>query len=224
MKKNFIYLVSGKSLNGKDSLYLQCKEEVGWQQASFAKKLKEAVADLYNFSYEQMYGSLKDVEDTRYPNTFDKKEVVKYDSDSYGERLWTEHLVPNVDFKPFLTPRRVLQVFGQQQRSLFPDIWPSYVFSTTIPNLIKEGFNRVVITDVRFKNEIVVANNLKPENSQLVKIRVVRPGVFAKTGANDISEVDLDTYTDWDYVIQNDGTLEDLRLKGLKIIKEVEGI
>lgn len=222
MTTTYIYLASGKSMNGKDSLYLQCKEKVGWKQLAFATKLKEVVADLYNFSDEQMYGSLKDVEDKRYPNIYDPKEIIAYESDDYGEMFWTDHLVPNTIYKPYLTPRRILQIFGQQQRALFPDIWAAYVFNTTIKNYVKEGYNKFIVTDVRFKNEIVVANNLKPEGSILVRVRINRPGVVAKSNPNDISETDLDDYNNWDYTIDNTSTLEDLRIKGLNLVKEVE--
>lgn len=215
----YIYLLSGKSLNGKDTLYDSCKES-GWVRVSFADKLKATVADLYNFSHEQMHGSLKDVMDERYPNLYDAKELETFSEEDFWHECPIK--IPNTEYKPFLTPRRVLQVFGQQQRSLFPDIWASYIFTTEIPRLKKLGHNKFVITDTRFKNEIKVAEKFLEKDTVLIKVRIVRPNVFAKSGSNDISEIDLDDYKSWDYVITNDTSMDDLKLKGLNLIKEVE--
>lgn len=196
-----IYLISGKSLNGKDSLYEMCIDS-GWVRASFADVLKEVVSKLYNFTYEQMFGNLKDVMDERYINLVD---------DSISS-----------EYKPFLTPRRILQIFGQDQRKLFPDIWASYLFNIKIPELIASGASKIAITDVRFKNEIAVAEKLKPTNSRLIKVRIVRPGIVAKTNHLDISEIDLDDYSQWDFLIQNDGSLKDLQEKGYEMLSLVD--
>lgn len=229
MDKTFIYLVSGKSLNGKDTLYSLCREEVGWVRVAFADKLKEAVADLYGFSTEQMYGELKDVEDQRYPNSIDSAYILdpKEDVDwvnfalSKGATL-DSYMIKNPIYKPFLTPRRVLQVFGQDQRRLFPHVWVNYVFNKTIPQLVCEGFRKFIVTDVRFKNEIKIAYQAASETTVMTRVRITRPGVCAKTGASDPSEVDLDDYADWDYVLVNDGSPEELKRKGLEMVRDVE--
>lgn len=228
MNKVYIYLVSGKSLNGKDQLYKLLKDEVGLVQVAFADKLKETVMDLYGFSYEQMYGNLKDKEDKRYKNNIDPKKIIdlktwpdpNFAHDNGVE--FSKMEVKNPEYKKYFTPRRILQIFGQDQRAIFPDIWVSYVFNTTIPNLIKDGHTKFIITDVRFKNEIAVAEQLQPKNSKLVKIRINRPGFYAKSCPDDISEIDLDNYTNWDYIIENTGSLDELKSKGLDIIKQVE--
>lgn len=230
MDKIYIYLVSGKSLNGKDSLYQLVKDQVGWKRVAFADKLKNTVMDLYNFTYDQMYGDSKDIEDQRYPNTVDEKRILdetKWSEDEIDLALdngvkWKSMLVENPNYRPFFTPRRILQIFGQQQRLLFPDIWASYVFTTEIPNYIKEGYSKFIITDVRFKNELDVAQRLKPENCQLTKVRIIRPGIVANSGSNDVSEIDLDDYNQWDYVLCNNSTLDHLKEIGLDMISKVE--
>ena len=40
-------------------------------------------------------------------------------------------------------------------------------------------------------------------------------------GENDITETGLDNITNWDYVIQNDSSYEELKEKALKLIKEL---
>lgn len=205
-KPHKIYLLSGKSQNGKDTIYELFKDEVNWKKVAFANKLKSVVADLYNLSFEQVHGSERDIEDTRYPNLIDPKYINSNGTDG-------REVIPNPSYKKFLTPRRILQIFGQQQRSLFPEIWASYVFNVEIQNLLTQGYDKFVVTDVRFKNEILIAEDYvrKTPNVELIKVRINRPGVIAGSAADDISEIDLDDYSDWDIVINNSGSIEDLK-------------
>jgi len=59
-----------------------------------------------------------------------------------------------------------------------------------------------IITDVRFENEY---NSVKERGGLMIKVE--RPGIETQTHT---SETGLDHITDWDYVIQNDGTINDL--------------
>ena len=66
-----------------------------------------------------------------------------------------------------------------------------------------------VITDVRFKNE---ANAIKERNGFLIRVNG-DPLKIRENSTRDLnhqSEVDLDDYTEWDYVLENNGTLHDL--------------
>lgn len=214
-------MLGHKSLTGKDTFFNTAKD-FGFARAAFADKLKETVADLYNLTVEQIHGSEKDVMDMRYPNIYDAKEITVYEQDVYGDVPGTAHLVPNPEYKPYLTPRRILQVFGQQQRSLFPDIWAAYVFNTTIPNLIKQGHDKIVITDFRFKNEAKVARDSlhKNKNLWIKTIKIERPSVIAKTGASDISENDLNDFMEWDYKLLNSNSLEEYQGKVKEFLRD----
>jgi len=208
-----VFLISGKSESGKDTSYELCKNSVGWERVAFADKLKETVADLYNFSHEQMYGDLKNTPDPRYPNYIDPKYIKKYGI----------FKTKNPDYQPYLTPRRVLQLFGQQQRELNPNIWADYVFNVRIPELIAKGCRNFVVTDTRFPNEIAVGEAWASKadyttERNLVKLRIERPGVFAKSGKNDISETALDGYLNFDVIAINDGTLPQFKDKLVNIV------
>ena len=107
-----------------------------------------------------------------------------------------------------LTGRDILQKIGESfRKEISPDIWVNSLFSrydklnyrthsgdTIKPNLI--------ITDVRMPNE---AQAIKDRGGILIK-------VDRETGYKDnhISETALDNYNGWDYVIDNNGTLEEL--------------
>jgi hypothetical protein len=220
MTQRVIILMLGhRSLTGKDTSAEYLKR-FGWQRMAFADKLKSTVADLYNFTHDQMHGDLKDIEDSRYKNTLDEPYKFGYD-DTTGEVLtW----VPNDNYKPAFTPRRILQLFGQQQRLIYPDIWAQYIFNQIdIQRELSSNPSQIfkyVITDFRFKNEFEVAKRWaqtdvdNPEGHGKVQkcvipIKVDR-NVVAKSGSQDISEHDLDNFSDWCGLIDNNGTIDDL--------------
>ena len=195
-----IYAVSGKSRNGKDTLYLLGKDRFHWERVAFADCLKEKVSEIYGFSDEQMYGDLKDVPDKRYPNLIG--------TDMCGE---------------YLTPRFFLQKFGKDQRDLCPKVWCSYLFNNKINKLINNGCKRIVITDVRFPNEIEEGDSwCRSHGVTFVTVRVERPGIYAKTGRDDISETALDYYSDWNIKFINSSTIDRFKVGILKSITKYE--
>lgn len=103
------------------------------------------------------------------------------------------------DAKKINEVRRFLQELGVAVRRIDPDIWVRRVLGQ-LDDL------DYVITDVRFPNEFEA---LKGHGALLVE--VVRPGLPPLTGraARHASETALEGW-DWDRVIKNDGTLDDL--------------
>jgi hypothetical protein len=104
-----------------------------------------------------------------------------------------------------LSPRAVLQLVGTEcMRNTFgEDVWIKALQRSLFALPLSAN---VVITDVRFHNE---AEAIKRWGGQL--IRVDRPGFSASNGIDGhSSESELDGYVDWDAVITNDGTLDEL--------------
>lgn len=98
-----------------------------------------------------------------------------------------------------ITVRELLQKFGTAIRNeVSDDFW----VKACLNNLEKE--DDYLITDVRFKSEAKGIKDLEG-----IIVRVNREGAGA---GNHISEIDLDDYS-FDYVINNDGNMEDLLLK-----------
>ena len=98
-----------------------------------------------------------------------------------------------------MSVRELLQKFGTAIRNeVCDDFWVKACLKDF------EDDNNYLITDVRFKSE---AKGIKEKGG--IIIRVNRDGAGA---GNHISEVDLDDYS-FDYVINNDGDMEDLLLK-----------
>ena len=237
-----VIMVGHRSLAGKDTAAGFLKD-YGFTRKAFADKLKNSVADLYDFTTEQMYGEFKDVVDLRYPNTLDSKTMLDPAYDEWEMDIAQDNgvelesmFIPDPNYKPFLTPRRVLQKFGQDQRAIYPDIWAQCVFNDIdreVGAVVNSPTRDIkvksyVITDFRFKNESEVAyrwlnKELPRIRKRLFPIKIDRPGVFAKSGADDISEHDLDDFKGWHKVIMNDAGLPELQAK-IKQLVEVLGL
>jgi hypothetical protein len=96
------------------------------------------------------------------------------------------------------SPRELLQIVGTGLRKLINEnIWVDIAAQEALL------YDHVVFTDVRFPNEVEFIKRYG------VVIRIVRPGFM---GDAHESERALDNY-DFDKVISNDGTIEDLKLK-----------
>lgn len=213
--KVLVVLLSGKSQNGKDSLYIESGKDLDFYRVSFADKLKKSAMDIFRLTEDQVFGDLKDVEDKRYPNLVDEEYITKEYPPTSQTSASTVVRIENKDYKEYFTPRRILQLYGFKMRELYPTIWADYVFKSIIPNKISEGVTKFMITDVRFKNEIKAAESWskESENYNIVKIRINRDGFFSLSAPDDISEVDLDDYNDWDSIILNNKDLKSLGFK-----------
>jgi len=97
--------------------------------------------------------------------------------------------------------REFLQWVGTDWgRARDPDVW----VKATLRNVGRS--ESVFITDVRFPNE---AEGVREIDCILVRIdRPDRPDC-----RDHASETQMDSYTDWDYTIENDGTLEEFHAK-----------
>lgn len=218
--------ISGKAGSGKDLVYTIIKDlfpEMNWGRIQFADKLKDMVCLLLNCSR----AALEDRE-------FKEKEL--------GEEWWviklpSSEIIPYLgDYPSFykkydvikLTPRLLLQLLGTDcgRKIIHPDIWVNSTMAEYKPlmtghieliDFSKNTREKVskdypleypnwIITDVRFPNE---AKAVKDRGGILIRIN--RPG-FENTGDH-LSEIALDDYKNFDTIIINDGTIEDLSKK-----------
>lgn len=125
------------------------------------------------------------------------------DEQLYGDRkeapdaYWSD-----VFGRPF-TPREALQKLGTEGgRIVFGDrLWTAALRRRIL------DLPRVVVPDVRFRSEVEM---IRRWGGRMIK--VVRPGAVATGGVDGhASEHDLDECREWDVVIENLGTLDDLR-------------
>lgn len=126
--------------------------------------------------------------------------------------------VPSVQIRRNKPPlvRALMQVFGQVMREVDPGYW----INQTLEDLRHHQPEFVVVDDLRFRNEAEALRDLG-----WVLVRVERKGwpPFLSEGSTDVSEVDLDDYDEWDYIITAaDGEIDKLYSAIDQIIKKEE--
>lgn len=90
-------------------------------------------------------------------------------------------------------------------------------------DVYNEYVDVVIIDDVRLPIEMDYYKEKYPD--KIICIHINRPNFESDLNSKELrhkTEVGLDNYTDYDYTIINDGTLDDLRVKVEEIMKEVE--
>ena len=211
--KNLIS-VSGKKGSGKNLVAaiitdLTC-DQAPWEVKSFADKLKYITCSLIGCTREQLEN-----------REFKEKEL--------GEEWWywcifkTSQRVSYLDNKEFdksdlsvnlikPTVRELLQEVGTDamRNVIHPNIWVNGLFADY------NASSKWIISDTRFPNEI---ESIKKHNG--LTIRINRDS-FLRTGKvfdtdNHESETALDDYQGFDYVIDNNGTIEELK----EVVKDI---
>lgn len=118
-----------------------------------------------------------------------------------------------------LTGREILQKIGESfRREIDPYIWVDtllneYDSKKYFANINKTSEPNWFIADVRMLNE---AEAIKSRGGILIKIE--RDTNYAD---NHISETSLDNYDDWDYTIDNNGSLDELVCKVEQLCEQI---
>lgn len=220
-KKNNFTFEQFSIITGNDSWNYCCN----WQNKKFADALKDIVCLLIGCTREQL-------EDTEFKEKELGKEwwyyklsihndiggiktqlkpyigYAEYSDPKHLKELGLEECIVEV-IK--ITPRLLLQLLGTEcsRQIIHPNIWINALMSKyMIPEYYNNGELRRhvpqkwIVSDVRFKNE---CKAIKDRNGILIKIN-------RDTGIKSIhqSETELDSYTDWDYIIDNNGSIENL--------------
>jgi hypothetical protein len=205
---------------GKDTVGDFLVDKLNFERDSFAKPLKDAVAAIFGWPRDMLEGLTKESRLWR----------------EQPDVWWEEHLNwnthPGKEISERFTPRVALQLIGTEvmRMSFHDDIW-----TLSLANRLKNK-QQVVVTDCRFPNEL---NIIKQHNG--VNIRVVRgpepvwfqaAEIYNNKNSDSAARIYcrniLEDYKihpseyawigyNFDYVIYNDGTLEELYSK----IKEI---
>lgn len=99
---------------------------------------------------------------------------------------------------------RMQQVVGTILREhLHPDVWvlPVIQFYKNNPDTV------CVVSDCRFQNE---ANLIKQHGGVLIRLNRQNRPLVSGRDPNHISETDLDDYEDFDLIIDNNGTIQEM--------------
>jgi len=217
-----LILVSGKKQSGKDQLATYMAEclrghgkTVGFEKISQRMKDWTAedflpVADYLNGVAGQLDNFLKIFTDIRNPIL---------PTAAYGQFVETINkikLLPSnfYENKTDLS-RMLLQIYGTSiiQNRVDTNYWDS------ITKKAVEGNNKVItfVTDVRFPSNVDSLSDSALWSTYV--IRVNRKGFGS--ASDHISETALDKYKLWNYVVENEGTLDNLKSAAKNIVKDI---
>lgn len=110
--------------------------------------------------------------------------------------------------------RQDLIDLGNWGRSQDPDYWLKKIVS-------QDG--KIIVTDVRVPHEYEVFKAAGAVTVRVEASRETRVKRGQLIGETDITEVGLDDIKDWDYVIENNSSYEELNEKTMNLIRKLEG-
>jgi hypothetical protein len=216
-----IIALSGLSSTGKDTAADILVRNHGFVKVSLADPIKRICRDVFDFTDDQLWGpsESRNAPDKRYQRG----------SINAGHMLTDEGLkeFPGGKIPQYLTPRHALQQLGTEWgRNCYDDVWVEYAVrvyeklqcgdqyytawtglrTTTSVAGWMEPKKNVVISDVRFRNEI---SGLKKAGAKLIRIK--RPGHETPKWDHP-SETEQMGIPDeeFDVVLRNDKSIEDL--------------
>ena len=216
-----IISISGKAGSGKDTVgkIIQDLTKEDWQIKKYSDKLKDIVCILIGCTREQL-------EDQEFKET-PLGENWWYYSHSNGTFLIPYDGKGDDTYLVKLTPRMILQLIGTEggRDLIHPDIWVNALYSDYRPlSYEKDSEGRIetveekwIITDSRFPNDVKRTREIGG-----ILIRVNRAECEGRENEH-ASETALDDFNEWDHVIENNGTIEELIEQVRTIFKE-EGI
>ena len=167
--------------SGKDTVANRLVEKHGYIRDSFAKSLKDAVASMFNWDREMLEGNTTSSRHWR----------------EQPDKFWSEKMDKEV------TPRWILQQFGTEimRGQMYDGIWVDSVIGRY------KGEN-TVISDTRFQNEI---KTIKAHGGIVVLVKREPIPTREEMQKQGVHQSEWDWIgTDYDIVIENTGTLDEL--------------
>lgn len=214
-----VVAVSGWAGSGKDTIANILIAEYGFKRVGFADPLKDTVAEQFGFDR----ASLDDQNQKNLPlldlpvelrdgftknlgtfmvrefRTKDGKICKDFVIDASNSFYGLDDL--NQTQKLYWTRRALCILEGSTKRTVDPDYWVKKAIAVAK----KSGQQLVVISDLRYKNEVAGVKMSLGVDDTLITVRVNR---FETTQSADPSERDLDDAT-FDLTLTNRGTLEE---------------
>lgn len=233
-QRHIIICVSGWAGSGKDEF---CREVValGATHTALADPGKRHCMDTYGFTYDQLWGpsSSRNKGDHRYPKHVVKElgldpELIKA---AYGESP-----------KLFLSPRETLQEYMELMNKLYADTWIrkgvdiqrelakggrsySKQHGVEVLSSIKPRPEEFItcFSDFRHVHEHRFVKENGPKDGYIsVLVRIKRPGIesppFAHRSETEQTRIRDEAY---DFVVDNDGTIDDLHFAAKNIVRKV---
>jgi len=196
--------VSGKARAGKDVLAefvieaFKSEYSREFHHIAFATELKNMCKFQFALDDDQLWGDKKEIADNRFPR--DK---------------W-KHLDGGTMI--YWTPREIMQEVGAFYRKIKHDFW-IITLRKWMEELERRGCKDYIITDARHVNE---AEFIKKKQGFFIKI--IREAENKIHGVDHESETGLDAYEDFDMIIENNGSLADLKKASHNVVNAILSI
>ncbi|WP_353707268.1 hypothetical protein ABRQ22_14775 [Cellulosimicrobium sp. ES-005] len=192
--------MSGRKQSGKNTFAAHLVNEYDYVEVAFADALRDMALAIDPIVRARF------VLDPHDPDRLGRVEKIRL-SEAVKDLGWdrAKELVPEV--------RLFLQRLGTDgvRRIIGEDTWVE-VLEDRVHGLVNTD---VVVTDVRFPNEARAIQNLSG-----FLVRVERPGLPVDEHPH-VSEVALDDFADFDYIVANDGTIDDLHRKADRVLRSI---
>ncbi|MFW6272626.1 MAG: hypothetical protein ACOC2U_02460 [bacterium] len=113
--------------------------------------------------------------------------------------------------------RNILQLYGTEifRKRVDDDWWVNKVKK----ECEESDSDIIIVTDCRFPNEI---EKMFSNEYKTITIRIERSINTEEHISQHDSEKALDDFTSWDYIVKNDGTIEDLNKSSVTIVEYIE--
>lgn len=184
--------IAGKKGCGKDTVADYLCENYGFIKYGFGDPIKEVARILFNFTPEQLYGDKKEEIDSRWqikPREFFQK---------FG-----------TEYAQYILPQHFPKLFEDINKKQF---WVKLFWNWYVTELKKDKNLKVVIADVRFRHEF---NFIKEKDGYVIKIERETGQTDSHISENQLEEIGEGEYN---YIIYNNGSIEELHLKLKDII------
>lgn len=200
--------VSGKAQAGKGEFARLAQDMYGATIVSFAAGVKEEVSDFLTahdvvFTFRNLYGNYDDKEASlrmRHSNLDDVATSFLSALGDYSNGYW------------YFTARSLMQWWGTEyRRNQDPDYWVKKALTKC------DNYKKLyVIDDVRFPNE--AAGILAKDG---VLVRVNRTNSPTISNCDHPSEVAMDEYDGWNYIITNDKGIDDYHKDVMEVLGDI---
>ncbi len=212
-----VILISGKARSGKDTLADFMYDQIKLIGLSVEKyKISGLMKKWARQDFDKVAHKLKTIA-TSIENLsevmFDLKDHVHESCLSRIKELTRELILPDdYEVKTDLS-RILLQTYGTDifQNRVDPDFWSKKAYEE-ISSLKSEY---VIVTDIRWPSNLEIIGQIP----NCVSIRIDRNTIT--NGKEHESETALNEWTSWDYVVQNDSTIEELEKSAAVILNDL---
>lgn len=167
--------------SGKDTVAHRMVSHHGFMRDSFAKSLKDAVSNIFNWDRDLLEGNTQKSREWR----------------EIPDKFWSEK------FKQDITPRQILQFFGTEvcRGQMLDTIWVDSCMA-------RYKGHPTVISDTRFTNEI---NTIKKNGGKIILVKRGELPTKKEMQSKGVHQSEWDWFDEtFDYTIDNNGTLDEL--------------